>query len=500
MIHEPFGDALCPHTQDIHGLNRYDGWESHTMTSAITGLESLDQQPWSPVIEDESIYNGSVIGEDAAVDPIDVPPWSTVFQSGTGGSEAYDFQEHGLDHRPLVDVDADDPCHNVQWPSLKFRPNDSNPFDSPSFPTASLSGLQSDIVSSELHCTHPGCHALFTGTYRKGNLARHMRSKHATGDNELFRCQYERCERCFQRQDAREKHYRKHHPRFRRPANERRAKRSFCANTETQGATSSQCDQTVGSPIIEFDLLNYQDARYEHPCLEKEVSLVHTNSSINSAPPSLPHQYQGVFEVDTRCSGSSSYDTDERVSNGKKDFTCPTCHSTFQRSADMRRHMHKHGDTMRPCVVLGCECKFYRQDKLRDHVRHVHMPREEVPVIVQPSSFPCARCNLQFRTQGLLRNHYNRKHNLRYKCDACAIAFGLMKDLERHRSTIHKRLFALETFQCPNKDCATPSKLFDRKDNFLRHVSRCKKMSERLASDTSMPDSEKETDALRDVV
>jgi hypothetical protein len=63
-----------------------------------------------------------------------------------------------------------------------------------------------------LCCDELDCAASFTGRYRKGNLARHKRLTHK--GHEPYLCESARCGRSFKRQDARLKHYRKHHPRL----------------------------------------------------------------------------------------------------------------------------------------------------------------------------------------------------------------------------------------------------------------------------------------------
>ncbi|KAF2025856.1 hypothetical protein EK21DRAFT_92893 [Setomelanomma holmii] len=80
----------------------------------------------------------------------------------------------------------------------------------------------------------------------------------------------------------------------------------------------------------------------------------------------------------------------------------------------------------------------------------------------------CPDCDQTFRTPG------QKRHNLRYKCILCTAAFGLRKDLERHKTTVHKDLFRSQTrLFCTNAGCATPTKEFNRRDNFQRHVDRC---------------------------
>jgi len=77
----------------------------------------------------------------------------------------------------------------------------------PSSPTPSITSVSSILTPDPLHCAL--CSASFTGDYRKGNLSRHMRLKHGDDDRK-YNC--EGCRKVFKRQDARLKHYRKHHP------------------------------------------------------------------------------------------------------------------------------------------------------------------------------------------------------------------------------------------------------------------------------------------------
>ncbi|KAF2632231.1 hypothetical protein BU25DRAFT_144976 [Macroventuria anomochaeta] len=73
------------------------------------------------------------------------------------------------------------------------------------------SPVHTDASTDILYCPFDECNAKFTGHYRKGNLGRHRRQKHA-GQIVEYRCKDEYCSRVFQRKDARLKHYRKAHP------------------------------------------------------------------------------------------------------------------------------------------------------------------------------------------------------------------------------------------------------------------------------------------------
>lgn len=69
-----------------------------------------------------------------------------------------------------------------------------------------------------LYCAESGCSACFTGTHRRGTLHRHIRLKHK---GQQYPCRV--CDKVFQRQDARLKHYRgKHSDNLELPAAVRR--------------------------------------------------------------------------------------------------------------------------------------------------------------------------------------------------------------------------------------------------------------------------------------
>lgn len=65
-----------------------------------------------------------------------------------------------------------------------------------------------------IYCRTFGCNSNFKGGYAKGSLARHRRLKHGSrqGKGQEYHCEDAGCSKCFMRQDARLKHYRKVHP------------------------------------------------------------------------------------------------------------------------------------------------------------------------------------------------------------------------------------------------------------------------------------------------
>lgn len=85
------------------------------------------------------------------------------------------------------------------------------------------------------------CNVPFQGNYRKGSYARHMRLKHHNNAPTAYICNHCSPPKTFKRQDARLKHYRKHHPdlgvepaRPRRPSGISQTSSSSCANSMMQ--------------------------------------------------------------------------------------------------------------------------------------------------------------------------------------------------------------------------------------------------------------------------
>jgi hypothetical protein len=347
--------------------------------------------------------------------------------------------------------------------------------------TSDILDLGSEGVPEMLVCSM--CNTIFRGKYRKGNLARHENIKHHSANSAMYFCKENSCRKGFKRPDARLKHYRRHHPEL--------TGRWSSGVTPVRGRSVTQDRDPTPSATSSIGASRRHSLAFMGKEAENEDISAYTASELLST---LEDSSKMISETPTTMRdlhlGSLGQDDDEIRTASDSRVTCSLCESTFQRPADLRRHMQKHEDPMFPCEVTGCKREFYRMDKLRDHVQKTHRGtvsttdegslRFKVAKAAQnaeqPSSYKCTDCSLEFRTPGLRMNHFNRKHNKRYKCDDCEQAFGLRKDLERHRATRHKALLET-TYHCTNKDCPTPDKKFTRKDNFARHVQRCQKKS-----------------------
>ncbi len=86
------------------------------------------------------------------------------------------------------------------------------------------------------------CLTLFTGTYRKGNLARHIRDQHAVVKGKKFKCTDARCDKWFTRKDALLKHARVCQPGLHSEAVKRKK------NNKTNATTPRRMDNDSSTP------------------------------------------------------------------------------------------------------------------------------------------------------------------------------------------------------------------------------------------------------------
>ena len=80
------------------------------------------------------------------------------------------------------------------------------------YPVPGLDASQQRIASEP--CPHPRCNQIFTGASRKGNMLRHIRTKHGAPGTcaRKYLCTSVGCGKTFKRKDARLNHERKVHP------------------------------------------------------------------------------------------------------------------------------------------------------------------------------------------------------------------------------------------------------------------------------------------------
>jgi hypothetical protein len=80
------------------------------------------------------------------------------------------------------------------------------------YPVPGLDASQQRITCES--CPYPDCNRTFGGSSRKGNMSRHIRTKHGVSGRVAreFPCASVECAKTFKRKDARLNHERKVHP------------------------------------------------------------------------------------------------------------------------------------------------------------------------------------------------------------------------------------------------------------------------------------------------
>jgi hypothetical protein len=195
--------ASMPISAGVNPMSEYGHFDPKSLAQRDEGVQEADDQASktshktnhiSPGAELKSIENGSTLLDersDKSKTPI--------------GSYAFTFGSHSYN------------------PQVKSRAMWSHPFDNtghlavPSFADP-LGPIPSPVLASSsstpevLVCDkYPELHASsFTGKYRKGNLARHMRLKHKTS-YQGYKCEAAGCEKTYRRQDALLDHQRRKH-------------------------------------------------------------------------------------------------------------------------------------------------------------------------------------------------------------------------------------------------------------------------------------------------
>ncbi|KAF2828400.1 hypothetical protein CC86DRAFT_454217 [Ophiobolus disseminans] len=254
----------------------------------------------------------------------------------------------------------------------------------------------------------------------------------------------------------------------------------------TSQETSMFLGAAIATPDLDFVLDNlnsdFNQATFQHRCLP-EVPELHDAypefSSISyDASSSLGKHHTRMLPISTSWKPSPK---------PLETIACDRCKTTFQRRSDMRRHLKKHEIQNLICPAPGCLRRFYRQDKLEDHLNRLHkrsdiattLSRSDSPYnwstagIIGPpvESFKCDYCPATFPSH-LNRARHTRNHGPRpHQCDKCSKDFIFRKDLLRHEN-VHTE--ERNSFFCSVAGCKrnVGGKGFTRRDHLLRHESR----------------------------
>lgn len=293
-------------------------------------------------------------------------------------------------------------------------------------------------ASSE-YCPHSDCDAAFHGAHARGNLARHRRLRHRFFYDRTYVCEEPGCSNSYKRQDARLKHYRKHHP-------------------------HRASDLVIRRPTRARDQGDY-----------------HVSGKTRNAE-------DAMNEI---ISSTLSEPTTEVAPTDVGSIQCDICRKEFNRAAELRRHkksIHNLNSQQYFCTVPGCDRAsrpFLRKDKLADHTARVHTQSTASEAFehgeeVSEATYRCDHegCAREFDQRADLLRHqrtHTDKSERPHKCARCAKSFLYPKDLKRHQATHlddedgDKPSFHCEVASC---DYGPGKQGFSRKDGMIRHMRR----------------------------
>ena len=312
-------------------------------------------------------------------------------------------------------------------------------------------------TNTTLSCEH--CSMEFSGLYARGNFARHRRHKH--NSPRVFTCEDEDCDRVFRRQDARLKHYRKHHPHL--------ASVRLLLRKEVPSSSNYDVGSKTGGA---------GDAM---------------NDSLSSMSP-LQYGDPGPVNMDRRLSTPTMVTSglsSEVLRKEGESIRCDICQKEFSRAAELRRHkdsVHNLDPPQYFCEVPGCDRAsrpFPRKDKLADHTARVHGQSTTSEAFehgekVSEATHRChyEGCEREFDQRADLLRHqrtHTDESERPHKCAQCEKSFLYPKDLKRHQAThLDNEDGDKPSFHCEVASCEYgPGKQgFSRKDGMIRHMRR----------------------------
>jgi uncharacterized Zn-finger protein len=138
------------------------------------------------------------------------------------------------------------------------------------------------------------------------------------------------------------------------------------------GPDNAAGSSSFGEPTFFPDYFNYYDVpQYSHfPSFNTDI----TYNAQNVAVPAYPHQLNaGAGPMMPQAPASLAPAAPPVTADEILHHCTKGCRATFRREGDFRRHMKsKHGPPRYRCIDVDCDKKFYRADKLRDHIRQGH--------------------------------------------------------------------------------------------------------------------------------
>ena len=132
----------------------------------------------------------------------------------------------------------------------------------------------------------------------------------------------------------------------------------------------------------------------------------------------------------------------KKNSNVNQDIQCNSCSVVLKSKKRLNEHIKR--VHMKQFKCSECEKRFGYPTDLHRH-KCSGKPEynsdgtvKSVPKKANvPELFPCKECNYMATSKKRYNEHIKRKHKLSFRCEVCDKLFGLMKDLNRHKHSVH---------------------------------------------------------------
>ena len=151
---------------------------------------------------------------------------------------------------------------------------------------------------------------------------------------------------------------------------------------------------------------------------------------------------------------AGNFSTHKKVKHGTEKHECDQCGKLFNYKRHLERHQAKHAGLKMPCSF--CEKHFYRKDKIKEHLRIVHIVSKEESMLLTselPESSIEPNIPMIFKAEDVQRN---------FACLECPKMFTNSKHLSRHKNSVHSGVIL---------SCQYCQKTFSRNDKLNVHLN-----------------------------
>ncbi|KAI1278632.1 hypothetical protein F5Y07DRAFT_65156 [Xylaria sp. FL0933] len=165
----------------------------------------------------------------------------------------------------------------------------------------------------------------------------------------------------------------------------------------------------------------------------------------------------------------------------KNNILCAFCNRSLSYSLQLEESWGHDNSTIKKCSIPGCNSRFYRCKKLRDHQNTPHI--RDHHAVWDDLTIACAECNETFQDETKLLKHARHQKHSPYAC-FCGIKFTRNDVLTRHVQSFTKESAKYPCTFCKRHRGKTA---FRRRDHLVQHLQGYHKMEPEEINDISPP-------------